>query len=76
MNILKKKFNVRYMYNNQKEKITFWKFFIYKIFCRKKNNYLRFYENFREKTISVESLIQNNIKINDILKLKDKIYET
>ena len=73
---IEKNFNEKYKYNNQKEKIAFWKFLIYKIFCGKKNNYLRFYENFREKTISVESLIQNNIKINDILKLKDKIYET
>ena len=71
-----KNVNVRYKYNNQKEKITFWNFLIYKSSCGKKNYYLQFYENFREKIISVENLIQNNIKINDLLKLKDKICET
>ena len=71
-----KNFNIKYKYNNQKEKITFWKFLIYKSSCGKKNYYIKFYENFREKVISVENLIQNNIKINDLIKLKDKIYET
>ena len=71
-----KTFNIRYDYNNQKEKIIFWKFLIYKISCGKKYYYLQFYENFRKKIISVESLVQNNKKINDILKLKGKIYET
>ena len=71
-----KHFNVSYKYNNQKEKITFWKFLIYKFCCGKKNLYLQFYENFREKIISVENLIQNSQKINNLLKLKEKIYET
>ena len=71
-----KNFNIRTKYNNQKEKMTFWKFLIYKCSCGKKNNYLQFYENFREKIISVENLIQNSIKIDDLLKLKGKIYET
>ena len=71
-----KTFNIRYDYNNQKEKIIFWKFLIYKISCGKKYYYLQFYENFRKKIISVENLVQNNKKINDILKLKSKIYET
>jgi len=66
---------VRYNFNNQKEKIIFWKFLIYKCSCGKKNYNLQLYESFREKIISVENLIQNNIKINDLLKLKDKIYK-
>ena len=73
---IRKNFNIRYKYNNQKEKITFWKFLIYKCSCGKKNYYLKYYENFREKIISVENLIENNKKINNLLKLKDKIYET
>ena len=71
-----KNFNIRYDYNKLKEKIIFWKFLIYKSSCGKKYNYLQFYEKFRKKIISVENLIQNNIKINGILKLKDLIYET
>ena len=66
---------IRDKYNNQKEELTFLKFLIYKISCGKKNYYLQYYENFREKIISVENLIQNSIKINNLLKLKDKIYE-
>jgi len=68
--------NIRYKINNQKEKITFWKFLIYKSSCGKKNYNLKLYENYREKIISVENLIRNNIQINELLKLKDKIYET
>ena len=73
---IEKTFNIRYNYNNKKEKIIFWKFLIYKCSCGKKYYYIKFYENFRKKIISVENLIQNNIKINDILNLKDKIYQT
>ena len=69
-------FNIRYNCNNQKEKIIFWKFLIYKCSCGRKYDYINFYENFRKEIISVESLVKNNIKINDILKLKDKIYLT
>ena len=71
-----KNINIRYDYNKQKEKLVFWKFLIYKIRCGKKNSQIQFYESFREKIISVENLIQNNITINDLLKLKHKIYET
>ena len=68
-----KNFNIGHKYNSQKEKIIFWKFLIYKCSCGKKNNSnLQYYENFREKIISVENLIQNSIKINDLLKLKEK----
>ena len=73
---IEKTFNIRYDYNKLKEKIIFWKFLIYKCSFGKKYYYMKFYENFRKKIISVENLIQSNIKINYILKLKDKIYET
>ena len=69
-------FNIRYDYNKLKEKIIFWNFLVYKSSCGNKYNYIKFYENLRKKLISVENLIQNNIKINGILKLKDLIHET
>jgi len=72
----RKAFNIKCENNNQKVKIIFWNFLIYKCSCGKKNNYFKFYDNFRKKLISVENLIENNIKINGLLKLNDKIYET
>ena len=62
-------------YNNQKEKIIFWKFLIHKFSCGKKNRHLKLYEDFREKIISVENLIQINLNTHNILKFKDKVYE-
>ena len=70
-----KKINQSNEYNNQKEKIIFWKFLIHKFSCGKKNRRLKLYEDFREKIISVENLIQINLNAHNILKLKNKIYE-
>ena len=64
-----------YNNNNQKEKINFWKFLIHKFSCGKKNHHLKLYEDFREKIISVENLIQINLNAHNILNLKNKIYE-
>ena len=64
-----------YNNNNQKEKIIFWKFLIHKFSCGKKNRHLKLYEDFREKIISVENLIQINLNSHNRVKLKDKIYE-
>jgi hypothetical protein len=70
-----KNFNKSNEYNKQKEKIIFWKFLIHKFSCGKKNRHLKLYEDFREKIISVENLIQINLNTHNILKFKDKIYE-
>ena len=70
-----KNFNKSNEYNKQKEKIIFWKFLIHKFSCGKKNHRLKLYEDFREKIISVENLIQINLNAHNILKLKNKIYE-
>jgi len=61
--------------NNHEEKIKFWKFLVHKFSCGKKNHDLQLYEDFREKIISVENLIQINLNTHNILKLKDKINE-
>ena len=70
-----KNFNKKNEYNNQKEKIIFWKFLIHKFTCGKKIRHLKLYENFREKIISVENLVQINLNAYNILKFKDKAYE-
>ena len=48
--------------------IGFCDYFIYKITCGKKNSNLGIYEDFRKKIISVENLMQNYLKINNLLK--------
>ena len=48
---------------------------ILKFSCGKKNHHLQLYEDFREKIVSVENLIQINLNSHNILKLKDKINE-
>ena len=73
--IEQKNFNKTDKYDNQKEKIIFWKFLVHKFSCGKKNHHLQLYEDFREKIISVENLIQINLNAHNILILKDKIYE-
>ena len=70
-----KNFNKSNKHINKEEKIIFWKFLIHKFSCGKKNPHLKLYEDFREKIISVENLIQINLNAHNILKLKDKIYE-
>ena len=51
---------------------SFWNYFIYKITCGKKHNNLEIYENFRKKIVSVEHLMHNYLKINDLLKLEKR----
>ena len=58
--------------NNSNEKITFWNFFIYKLSLGRKYSNLKIYENFREKMISEESLISNNLNVNNLLSIKFK----
>jgi len=71
-----KSFNGKNNYNNEKRKIMFWQFFVYKFSFGKKNKYLKLYEDFREKIISVENLIQSNFQFMDLLKLMNKKYGT
>ena len=54
--------------NSKKEKLSFWNYFIYKISFGKKHDNIRIYEAFREKVISVETLIRNHLNIINLLK--------
>ncbi len=44
----------------------------FKITCSKKNKHLGIFEDFRKKVISVENLMQNYLKINNLLKLEKR----
>ena len=57
--------------NAKKEKLNFWTFLIYKISFGKKKNNIKLYEMFREKVISVETLIRNYLNINNLLKFNE-----
>ena len=57
--------------NNNIEKISFRKYFLYKISLGKKNNNLKLYEEFRENIISVENLIKNHLDINNLIKCRN-----
>ena len=46
----------------------FWSFRLYKLTCGKKNNYFKLYEEFRIKIISEEHIINNHIKICNLIK--------
>ena len=55
-------------------KLRFCDFLVYKITCGKNKDKKIFelYENFRKKIISVENLMQNYLKINNLLKLEKR----
>ena len=57
--------------NNNIEKISFKKFFFYKISLGKKYNNLKLYEEFRENIISVENLIKNHLDVNSLIKCRN-----
>ena len=69
-------FNKKNTYNNEKGNIIFWKFLIHKISFGKKNKHFKLYEDFREKIISVENLVQSNFHLLDLLKIINKKYGT
>jgi len=46
----------------------FWSFRLYKISCGKKNNYFKLYEDFRIRIISEEHIINNHIKVFNLIK--------
>ena len=58
--------NIQYYENN---KITFWRYILYKISCGKLNSNLKLYEAFRIKLISVENIINNHLNLVNLLKL-------
>ena len=55
--------------NNYQEKISFWKYLIYKITFGKRYNQIKLFENFRTNIISVENIINNYLNINFISKM-------
>ena len=65
-----KEINSNYINNNSFKKISFLDYV--KFSLGKKNKNIKFYENFREKIISVENLVRNHLNINNLIKLNDK----
>ena len=57
--------------NTSKEKLTFCNFLIYKISFGKRKNNIKLFEIFREKVISVETLIRNYLNIKNLLKVNE-----
>lgn len=67
--------------NKQKNSVdsvfSFCEFFVYKITCRKKKiKNIKIFEDFRKKIISVEHLMLNFLKLNDLLNLEKRRSET
>ena len=50
---------------------NFWIFIISKISCKKKNNYFNIYKNLRNKIISEEHLLKNNLNVFSLLKMSE-----
>ena len=63
----KKNFNKRK--NEKKEKLTFCEYFIFKISFGKIKGELQLYEFIRIKVVSIENLLHNYLKINDLIKV-------
>ena len=59
----------------KKEKFSYWEFFLYKLTCGKKNSELEIYEDFLKKIVSVENLMHNYLKINNLLKSENEMNE-
>ena len=59
---------INYVSNQKLRGFDFWSFRLYKITCGKKNNYFKLYEDFRIKIISEEHIINNHIKVCDLIK--------
>ena len=54
------------------EELTFCKFIIYKLFCKKKNKRFQIYNNFRTKIISEEHLMKNHLNVYNLLRVMEK----
>ena len=59
---------INYVSSPKQRGFDFWSFRLYKITCGKKNNYFKLYEEFRIKIISEEHIINNHIKICNLIK--------
>jgi len=66
---------INYISNPKLKGFDFWSFRLYKITCGKKNNYFKLYEDFRIKIISEEHIINNHIKVCNLIK-NNRINET
>ena len=51
------------------KKSNFFGYILYLITCKKKNNFYKIYNDFREKIISEEHLIRNHLNIYSLLKI-------
>jgi len=60
--------NINYISNSKMKSFDFWSFRLYKITCGKKNNYFKLYEDFRIRIISEEHIINNHIKVCNLIK--------
>ena len=69
----KEKTNFNKRKNVKKEKLSFCKYCIFKISFGKINGELRLYEYFRIKVVSIENLLNNYLKINDLIKVSSII---
>ena len=56
--------------DKKREKMTFFNYLVYKIFCGKKYLNIKVYEDFREKIISEEQLFKNYFYINKLKMVK------
>ena len=56
----------------EKEKISFFKYLVYKLFCGKRYENIKIYEDFREKIISEEQLFKNYFYINKLKTVKNE----
>ena len=59
---------INYISNSKMINFDFWSFRLYKISCGKKNNYFKLYEDFRIRIISEEHIINNHIKVLNLIK--------
>lgn len=55
----------------KKEKKNFFYFILFKLFCEKKFNWFKIYNNFRTKIISEEHLIKNHLNIYNLLRVTE-----
>ena len=66
-----KNFNKRIL--KKREKLGFCEYFIYKISFGKIYSELQLYEYFRIKVVSIENLLNNYLKVNDLIKVNNII---